>query len=145
MHRTIALTYFAAALLSIGSSCAHAQALRFKVPFDFTVGSQMFPAGTYEVSRYPAANAILIQSQDGRLHALTTTYAADLSPADRSTSNGRAVFTQYGKQYFLHEVLCSAVSMNVELPTSRLEKRARVQEAQLPHGETVAALRTGEK
>jgi hypothetical protein len=70
---------------------------------------------------------------------LTTTYPAD------STTYREVVFTKYGNQYFLHEVLCGALSMNVEIPKSRLEKRARIQEAQLPHSETVAALRTGEK
>jgi hypothetical protein len=82
----------------------------------------------------------MIRSQDDRFHALTTTY-----PADPSTSGGKVTFTKYGNQYFLHEVLCSALSMNVALPKSRLEKQARIQEAQLPHSETVAALRTGAK
>jgi hypothetical protein len=139
MKRITALAFLAATLISMGSACAHAQAPGFKVPFDFTVGSQVFPAGTYQVS-YVTENAILIRSQDDRFYALTTTY-----PADPSTSGGKVVFTKYGNQYFLHEVLCSALSMNVAIPRSRLEKRARIQEAQLPPSETVAALRTGAK
>jgi hypothetical protein len=124
----------------MGSACAHAQAPGFKVPFDFAVGNQVLPAGTYQVSYDATKTAILIRSQDDRFHAFTTTLLAD-----PSTSDGEVVFTKYGNQYFLHEVLCSAMSMNVALPTSRLEKRARIQEAQLPHSVTVAALRTGEK
>ena len=140
MKRTTVLAYLAATLISMGSACAHAQAPRFTVPFDFTVGNQVFPAGTYQVSYYPTKSAILIRSQDDRFHALTATHAAD-----PSISDSEVVFTKYGNQYFLHEVLCSALSMNVALPTSRLEKQARIQEAQLPHSETVAALRTGAK
>jgi hypothetical protein len=139
MKRTTALAFLTAALISMGSACAHAQATGFKVPFDFTVGNQVFPAGTYQVS-YATNSAILIRSQDERFHAFTTTY-----PADPSTSGGKVIFTKYGNQYFLHEVLCSALSMNVALPKSTLEKRARIQEPQLPHSETVAALRTGAK
>jgi hypothetical protein len=140
MKRTTVLAYLAATLISMGGACAHAQAPRFKVPFDFTVGNQVFPAGTYQVS-YVTDNAILIQSKGERPHAaLTTTY-----PADPSTGVGKLIFTKYGNQYFLHEVLCSDVSMNVEIPKSRLETQARIQEAQLPHSETVAALRTGAK
>jgi hypothetical protein len=139
MKRIPALAFLTAALISMGSACAHAQATGFKVPFDFTVGNQVLPAGTYQVS-YATNSAILIRSQDERFHAFTTTY-----PADPSTSGGKVVFTKYGNQYFLHEVLCSALSMNVALPKSTLEKRARIQEAQLPHSETVAALRTGAK
>jgi len=68
-----------------------------------------------------------------------------IHPADPSISDSEVVFTKYGNQYFLHEVLCGAVSMHVALPTSKLEKRARIQEAQLPHSETVVALSTGAK
>jgi hypothetical protein len=140
MKRTTVLAFLTAALISMGSVCAHAQASGFTVPFDFTVGNQVFPAGNYQVSYYPTKNAILIRSQDERFHAFTATHLAD-----PSTRDGEVVFTKYGNQYFLHEVLCSALSMNVAVPTSRLEKRARIQEAQLPHSEAVAALRTGAK
>ncbi len=137
MKRTTVLAYLAATLISMGSACAHAQAPRFTVPFDFTVGNQVLPAGTYQVS-YASETGILIRGKGERPHAaLTTTY-----PADPSTGVGKLIFTKYGNQYFLHEVLCSDVSMNVEIPKSKREKQARIQEAQLPHSETVAALRT---
>jgi hypothetical protein len=140
MNRITALAFLTATLISMGSARAHAQVAGFKVPFDFTVGNQVFPAGTYQVSYNATRDAILIRSQDERFHAFTTIY-----PADPSTGGGKVVFGKYGNQYFLNEVLCSALSMNVGLPTSRLEKRARIQQAQLPHSETVAALRTGAK
>jgi hypothetical protein len=118
MKRTTALAFLTAALISMGSACAHAQAAGFKVPFDFAVGDQVFPAGTYQVSYYATKTAILIRSQDERFNALTTTY-----PADPSTGGGMVVFRKYGNQYFLREVLCSALSMNVEIPKSRREKQ----------------------
>jgi opacity protein-like surface antigen len=140
MKRITVLAFLTAALISMASARAHAQAPAFKVPFDFTVGNQVLPAGTYQVSYYATKNAILIRGEDERFHAFTS-----IQPDDPSTSGGKVVFTKYGNQYFLHEVLCGAVSMNVALPTSRMEKQARIQEAQLPHTETVAALRTGAK
>jgi len=140
MKRTTVLAFLTAALISMGSACAHAQAPAFQVPFDFTVDNQVLPAGTYQVSYNAAKTAILIRSQDDRFHALNAIHSAD-----PSTSDNVVVFTKYGNQYFLHEVLCGAVSMHVALPTSKLEKRARIQEAQLPHSETVVALSTGAK
>jgi hypothetical protein len=143
MKRTTVLAYLAATLISMismVSTCARAQAPAFKVPFDFTVGNLVLPAGTYQVIYYAPKNAIMIRSEDGRFQALTA-----IQPDDPSTSDNEAVFTKYGNQYFLHEVLCGAVAMNVALPTSRLEKQARIQESQLPHSETVAALRIGAK
>jgi hypothetical protein len=140
MKRMTALAFLAAALIAMGSARAHAQEARFKVPFDFIVENQVLPAGTYGVS-HATQKAILINSQDGRFHAMTSTFADD----KQLYGVGKIIFTKYGKQYFLHEVLCSDVSMDVEIPTSRLEKRARIQEAQLPQSETVAALRSGAK
>jgi len=143
MKRITVLALLTAALISMGSACAYAQAPAFKVPFDFTVGNQVLPAGTYQVSyaSETSENGILIRSKGERPHAaLITTY-----PADPSTRDDEVVFTKYGNQYFLHEVLCGAVSMHVALPASKPEKQARIQEAQLPHGETVVALSTGAK
>ena len=140
MKRITALAFLTAALISMASARAHAQAPAFKVSFDFAVGNQVLPAGTYQVSYDATKTAILIRSQDDRFLASTTTYLAD-----PSTSDGEVVFTKYGNQYFLHEVLCSDAAMNVEIPKSKREKQARIQEAQLSHSETVAALRTGAK
>ena len=140
MKRITVLAFLTAALISMGSAYAHAQAPAFKVPFDFTVDNQVLPAGTYQVDYYAPKSVIMIRSEDGRFHALTA-----IQPDDPSTSDNEAVFTKYGNQYFLHEVLCGAVSMHVALPASKPEKRARIQEAQLPHSETVVALSTGAK
>jgi hypothetical protein len=124
----------------MGGARAHAQRPAFKVPFDFTVGSNALPTGTYQVSR-ASGNAILIESKDGRFHAMTTTHADD----KESYGGGKLIFARYGNQYFLHEVVCSDVSINVGIPQSKREKQARIQEAQLPRSETVAALRTETK
>jgi hypothetical protein len=140
MKCSTALTYLAATLISMGSARAHAQALTFKVPFDFAVGNQVLPAATYQVS-YVGVHTILIRTNDGRFGAMTTTVADDKG----SYGVGKLIFAKYGNQYFLHEVLCSDVAINEEIPKSKREKQARIQEAQLPHSETVAALRTGAK
>jgi hypothetical protein len=142
MKRITVLALLTAALISMGGARAHAQAPEFKIPFDFTVGNLVLPAGTYEISYYAPKSAIVIRSEDGRFHASTA-----IQPDDPSTRDNEAVFTKYGNQYFLHEVLCGAVSMNVALPTSKLEKGARIHEAHLAGAQTqvVAVLRTGEK
>ena len=142
MKRITVLAFLTAALISMASTRAHAQAPAFKVPFDFTVGNQVLPAGTYQVSYYAPKNAIMIRSEDGRFHAFTS-----IQPDDPSTSDSEAVFTKYGNQYFLHEVLCSAVAMNVEIHQSRREKQARIEEAHLARAQTqiVAVLRSGAK
>ena len=135
MKRITAFAFFAAALISMSSTCGHAQSAEFKVPFDFTVSQQVLPAGIYWI-RYTSGNIILIQSQDGRLQALSSAYTS----GDRSTGGGKLVFRHYGDQYFLHQVLCRDADIDAELPTSKLEQRVRIQKAKLPQSQAVAAL-----
>jgi hypothetical protein len=47
------------------------------------------------------------------------------------------VFIKYGDQYFLHEILCSSGAMNLQLPTSKVEKRVQTQEASLSSGNQI--------
>ena len=135
MKRIAALVFLTAIFVSMSSACAHAQAIGFSVPFDFTVSHQLLPAGTYRVS-FMAENAIVVRSQNGCLNALSTTHGAD----DQSAGGCELVFTQFGNHYFLHQVLCRNADMKAELPTSTLEKQVHLQQAQLPRTETVAAL-----
>jgi hypothetical protein len=140
MKRITALAFLTAALISMGSARAHAQVVRFNVPFDFVVENQVLPAGTYGVSQ-AGPKVILIRNQEGNSHAFISTYAAEGRPG----GDGTLIFNQYGKQYFLHEVLCSEVDMNETVPASKLEKRVRVEEAELARTQTIAALHVGEK
>src|SRR5689334_9634701 len=98
MKRATLLALLTASLISMGGARAYAQTVAFKVPFDFTVGSKVLPAETYQVSR-PSGNAIQIQSKDGRFHAVTTTFADD----KESNGLGNLIFARYGNQYFLRE------------------------------------------
>lgn len=145
MKRIPALAFVAATLTLMGSAFARAQIVEVKVPFNFNVGNQALPAGTYRISHLlpnTDRHVILLRGQDGRFNALSITFDAD----GLSTGDAQLVFARYGDQYFLREVHCNAVDMNAEFPTSRLEKRFRIQEAQLPRGETVvAALPAGAK
>jgi hypothetical protein len=57
-----------------------------------------------------------------------------MANADSNESKtGELVFNKYGDQYFLREILCSQAAMNMSVPASKQEKRARAQEASLSH------------
>lgn len=143
MKRITALAFFAAALISIGGACAHAQTVEFKVPFDFAVGDRKLPLGTYRITS-EGGGVLLIRSRDGASAAVTSTRPAyaDLLESAR----GKLVFYRYGNQYFLHEVLCRAAGMNAEIPARKLEKQAQVQGARLRNNaKTVAVLQMPEQ
>ena len=129
MKRTTAITLLAIANLAMaGTSFAQSNGVRATVPFDFTVGSKLLPAGTYTIA--PATenkSVIVIRSHDKAFAALSLVHQDD----NKSPNEGKLLFHKYGGQYFLSEILCDRADMNVELPTSKREKRAQLQQATL--------------
>ena len=113
-------------LLSIlAVSSAHAQSnheQRANIPFTFTVGNNVFPAGEYRVMRLnPQSDkaALAIKSVDGRLSRIVLTM-----PVQSVKPQGTAmlVFKHYGDQYFLSQVWMPADNTGLGLPKSRSER-----------------------
>lgn len=133
MKRITAIALFTiATFVTAGRALAQDRAVQATVPFDFTVGNKLLPAGTYTIAT-ASYDVIAIKNYDRRIAILSTA-----TPNSKESKNGsKLVFDKYGDQYFLSEVLCPGTSMNVNLPTSKQEKRARVQEAMLPNASQV--------
>jgi hypothetical protein len=129
MKRTTAFALLAIANLAIaGTSFAQSNGVRATIPFDFTVGNKLLPSGTYTIapeSRSP--NVILIRSHDKPIAVLSVVR----QDGNKSPNGGKLLFHRYGGQYFLSEILCDQAEMNLELPTSKTEKRAQIQQATL--------------
>lgn len=105
----------------VGTVSAQDHVAKATVPFGFSVGDKWVPAGTYTItSDNYRPETIYVRDKDGKIIVMALTY----SDSERS-GGGKLVFTKYGDQYFLHEVLCSACGMNVALPGSKHEKVAR--------------------
>jgi len=93
--------------ISLGNAQAsHHSALTVKVPFEFVVGNQTFPAGTYKFQSLNSApsNAtidyLVVRSMDGRLYQAIV---ADVFGSEAS-SNPRLLFTRRSDRAFLSEV-----------------------------------------
>jgi hypothetical protein len=130
---------FLIALLTLGVSLvlpgASAQdvALRANIPFQFTVAGASMPAGAYLISS-PSSNLIRIQSVDGAAATTLTTRHNYQDPGRKS----KLVFKRYGDLYFFHTVLSPVTAhLNVDLPTSKAEKRIRSGEAKITKVEQV--------
>jgi hypothetical protein len=110
-----------ASFAATGTVSAQDHAATATVPFNFNVGDRWVPAGTYIMtSNMSNPKVIFIRSKDGKVALLSVTQSEF-----RRSDAGRLVFTKYGDQYFLHEILCSRCGMNVAFPGSKHEKLAR--------------------
>jgi hypothetical protein len=82
-------------------------ALAVKVPFEFVVGNQTFPAGSYQfqsllnsVAGKDTIDVLVVRSTEGRLYrAIVTDVESSGEP-----SHPRVVFTRSGGRAFLSEV-----------------------------------------
>jgi hypothetical protein len=127
MKRIITATIFAfTVILSVGRTLAQTPAIRVNVPFNFTVGDKLLPAGLYTITM-PSTGVIDIVSRDRHISMWSMGVPDNREPEH----DGELVFARYGNQYFLHEILCRFASMNVNLPATKSEKRVRMQEARV--------------
>ena len=138
MKRITAIAFLAIANFAMaGTSFAQSTGVRANVPFDFTVGNKLLPAGTYTIKEQ-SNHVILITNYDKPIAALS------LVNGDSNTSpnGGKLKFHRYGSQYFLSEILCEQANMNLQVPTSKTERTTALQEARVrARGETFVAAR----
>jgi hypothetical protein len=138
MKRITAIAFLAIANFAMaGTSFAQSTGVRANVPFDFTVGNKLLPAGTYTIKEQ-SDHVILITNHDKPIAALS------LVNGDSNTSpnGGKLKFHRYGNQYFLSEILCEQADMNLQVPTSKTERTTALQEARVrARGETLVAAR----
>jgi hypothetical protein len=98
-------------------------AVRADVPFNFTVGHELLPSGSYIISR-DIWGVVKIQSMDQSRTATSVTSIGDA----HSGSGDKLIFRKYGDHYFLGRVSTSAFSAQV--PVSKTEKTIQLQETE---------------
>ena len=90
------------------------------VPFDFRSGSEMMPAGRYEIQQLSNNVLILRGTNQPRSQMFVAFNAETLKPSDQ----GKLVFHRCGNRYFLYQIWSPGNSSGFELPKSHAEKEA---------------------
>ncbi|MGC1781634.1 MAG: hypothetical protein WA708_03855 [Acidobacteriaceae bacterium] len=133
----IALFAIAALIMGAGAR-AQNHTVHATIPFDFALGGNLFPPGSYSITTEASSQLILLQNNKTHLAGMTVSQH-DLNG---SRKDCLLVFNRYGNRYFLKGIRCAGASMNLKLFTSKAEQRARTQEASLGGKvHTIAALR----
>jgi len=111
------------ALVLVTGLQAGSVVLTANIPFEFTVGKVVLPAGEYRIVRaMNGPNWLAISSRDGR-HA--DTHAIPVYRSKDGPQRASLVFNRFGDQYFLHKVLSDASGVVAEIPESPKEREAR--------------------
>jgi hypothetical protein len=133
MKRINAIALFTIATLAVATGLvAQEPAVKANIPFNFTVGDTSMPAGEYIISR-PASHIVKIQSAD-RQHVALVVSSRSYHEAG---TTGKVIFDKYGEYYFLRRILCPTdTTLNLDIPSGKVEKRVRTEEARLRTGES---------
>jgi hypothetical protein len=139
-HITAIALFIAAAFITAGKAIAQDYAVRATIPFNFSVNGSQLPAGNYTLgSDVTSPHILKISDWTQHVHAMVLA----MPSADEKRNANQLVFHKYGDQYFLCEIRSKESSINVQLATSKQEKRARA-ETQLAgrpaHDEVMIAL-----
>jgi hypothetical protein len=113
---------------AVGTASAHTfNLISVDVPFDFTDGTTVFPAGKYIIRLIGTGSTVGIstRSGDGKVHGVRWCFTAG-GTAPRSES--ALVFNRYGDRYFLSQIWTVGKfgrPSGLELPKSSSERRLR--------------------
>lgn len=117
----------AAAAVSANAQASHQVVA--DIPFDFSVGYKILPAGQYTVKALSGeARALLIQSADQRTSVLRLADAIERTKAKQTV---KLVFHRYGERYFLAEVWDGADNAGRQMLKSQEEQTVESELASL--------------
>jgi hypothetical protein len=116
--------FIAANIIAAGPASAQSQTVKATVPFNFTVGDQSLPSGTYTIgSSVTSPDLLTLRSWENRVNIMTLGHPDQNNPKNAD----ELVFHKYGNQYFLSDIRSANSSMNIHIAATKAEKRARKQ------------------
>jgi hypothetical protein len=139
MQRTLATALLTAASLMAPAGAFAQSRQQATIPFSFTVGQRLMPAGTYVIA-HVGPDVISVRGWKGKelLSVMTLVTAAD----EVRKNPDELIFHKYGDQYFLSEIRGAVGESTGKLRTSELEQRAqRLQAAVAKQDRTEIALK----
>jgi hypothetical protein len=117
---TLAVAFALSAFAPAPRATAQTMHLVADVPFDFRSGSEMMPAGKYDIQALSDRVLIVRSATHTRSQLLITINTQTTKPSGR----GKLIFHRYGNKYFLYQVWSSGQSNGFELPKGHAEKEA---------------------
>lgn len=92
------------------------------IPFEFSVGNKILPAGEYAVGCTNSASdmkVLQLRSSDGRASVLVRTN----SVIGKMQANAKLIFNRYGYHYFFAQAWLPADNIGMQASESRSEKQ----------------------
>ena len=119
-RQALSLVSLLSLLLVAGSAIAQTIHVRANIPFNFAVGNETFPAGTYDLATISDDTKMLqLRARDGDSGMIV---ASDVAENLKSANKTKLVFNRHGSQYFLSEIWLVGETRGRQLPKTSREK-----------------------
>jgi len=134
MKRTFATALLTAVSLMAPTGASAQNRQQATIPFDFTVGQRLLPAGTYVIT-HVGPSTITVRGWKGTelVSAITQIHSTD----EVRKNPDKLIFHKYGDQYFLSEVRGSVGESVGTVSTSKLEQRFQLQQGAVANQDKV--------
>jgi hypothetical protein len=130
MKRTLATALLTAASLMAPAGAFAQSRQQATIPFNFTVGQRLLPAGTYVITHL-GPSMISVRGWKGNDLVSVMTL---ITPANEVSKNpDKLIFHKYGDQYFLSEIRGELGESAGKLSPSKLEQRFQREQAAVPN------------
>ena len=132
-YLTVLLTLICVLGLGVRARAQNEDTVVAKVPYDFVVGGQILPAGTYRVSRVDVAaghGELEISSYETRAGAFLIPTFFD----DFQSGHAQLNFERVGDKYFLSAVETPIGTYIITIPPAAIKLAQMEQDAESPSG-----------
>jgi hypothetical protein len=132
-YLTVLFTLICVLGLGLGARAQEEDTVVAKVPYDFVVGGQVLPAGTYRVSRVDSSGG----SRELEISSYETRASAFLIPTyfdDVQTGHAQLNFEHVGDKYFLSAVETPIGTYALTIPPSAIKLAQMEQQGASPSG-----------
>jgi hypothetical protein len=119
MKKSFSFILVAASLLLASGAKAQGLHVKANVPFDFTAGNTVYPAGNYDIEGVVRAQGVLQLDSGNKMgRGLIMPYnCSSVRPADKTV----LVFRRMGDEYFLHQIWIEGSTEGRELSAPKRE------------------------
>jgi hypothetical protein len=109
-----------AAVVAVPAS-AQSSTLKANIPFEFSAGSRVMPAGDYTLDGSLSSSVVLIRSVDSSSAGYLSARASLTAPG-ASSEQDKLIFHRVGDQYFLRQIVDGSRSLVRDIPMSSTER-----------------------
>ncbi len=135
----VLLAVLALAAVVVAPVSAQSTTLKANIPFEFSAGSSLMPAGDYTLGGSYSSSVVLLRSDDSSSAGYISARATQTAPGVLG-DKAKLIFNRIGDQYFLRQIVDGGRSTVRDVPMSSTERELERSVTSASARETVVIL-----